>query len=40
MVLASDGQLPAARLHCRKAAQSPDPALRGAALQLLRQIGP
>ena len=40
MVLASNGQLAAARLHCQKAAQSPDPALRGAALQLLRRIGP
>lgn len=39
MVLASDGQLAAARLHCQKAAQSPDPALRGAALELLRRIG-
>ncbi len=40
MVLASNGQLAEARMHCQKAAQSPDPALRGAALQLLRRIGP
>ncbi len=38
-VLAREGQTAAARLHCQKAAESPDPSLRGAALGLLRQLG-
>lgn len=39
-ILASEGRIPEARVHCRRAAQSPDPALRNAALQLLNRLGP
>ncbi len=38
-VLAREGQTAEARLHCQKAAESPDPSLRGAALNLLHQLG-
>lgn len=38
-VLASQGQKATARIHCEKAAQSPDPELRNAALKLLNQLG-
>ena len=38
-VLAREGQTVEARVHCQRAAESPDPALRGAALNLLRQLG-
>jgi predicted CXXCH cytochrome family protein len=39
ILLAQEGHTAEARLHCRKAAESPDPAVRGAALNLLRQLG-
>lgn len=39
-ILASEGRIPEARLHCQKAAQSPDPELRNAALELLNRMGP
>ncbi|MGH9590977.1 MAG: tetratricopeptide repeat protein [Terracidiphilus sp.] len=38
-ILASEGRIPEARVHCRAAAQSPDPALRNAALELLNRLG-
>lgn len=38
-VLASQGQIAAARLHCQKAAQSPDPEMHDAALKLLNRLG-
>ena len=38
-ILASQGRIPEARVHCREAAQSPDPALRNAALELLNRLG-
>jgi predicted CXXCH cytochrome family protein len=39
VLLAQEGHTADAKLYGRKAAESPDPALRGAALNLLRQIG-
>lgn len=39
VLLAQEGRMVDARLHARKAAESPDPALRGAALELLRRLG-
>ena len=38
-ILASEGRISEARVHCRAAAQSPDPELRNAALQLLNRLG-
>lgn len=39
IVLAQQGQVAEARLHCRKAAESPEPDVRNTALKLLRQLG-
>jgi Tfp pilus assembly protein PilF len=39
MVLLKSGNVAEARLHCQKAAQSPDSDLRNTALSLLRQMG-
>ncbi len=38
-VLAREGHTAEARVHCQKAAESPDPSLRSAARNLLRQLG-